>query len=121
MSDKLLPCPFCGGEAVMLCDMDGNFYVKCDSVGDCRAESGRYTTNTEAAHFWNLRHSELRVKTDLHTVLSQVTTNKSCFVVFECPNCHSISLHPKNRIDGNRCGNCDCPIHPITTSIAPLA
>lgn len=64
MSDKLLPCPFCGGPARVLGD-DGKFYAIC--VGeDCYAAIGErydrdampdhfYLNQEDAASAWNTR------------------------------------------------------------------
>ena len=57
MTDKLLPCPFCGGEAKFLEDVWGNdeyCYVIC--VNDnCNANTGRCDTEDEAIAKWNNR------------------------------------------------------------------
>lgn len=57
MTEKLKPCPFCGGEA-NLKDTSGFIVVKC---GSCGAESGmvkisaEYCANDKAAESWNRR------------------------------------------------------------------
>lgn len=54
MSDKLLPCPFCGGEAEYYgeCDM---VWVRCSRYG-CYAEMiSRFDEPEEAAAVWNRR------------------------------------------------------------------
>ena len=66
--DKLKPCPFCGGEAVMYhqsskyTDYDGNF-VHCLKCGcrtklfECLGNTGKthYDTIKEATMAWNTR------------------------------------------------------------------
>jgi Lar family restriction alleviation protein len=50
---KLKPCPFCGGEAVLI---KGYFcWVKCDY---CGAETVAETSTTEAVDAWNRRVSD---------------------------------------------------------------
>ena len=57
MTEKLKPCPFCGGEA-NLKDTSGFIVAKCES---CGAESGvvkvsaEYCANDKAAESWNRR------------------------------------------------------------------
>lgn len=33
MSEELKPCPFCGGKAILLDTVDGEYYVKCKKCG----------------------------------------------------------------------------------------
>lgn len=57
MSNKLKPCPFCGGEAVVL-KKYGAMYVKCQK---CFAKSGPvydnigYSATEHAVELWNNR------------------------------------------------------------------
>lgn len=51
---KLKPCPFCGGEAVMLGEEDGMYQVICPN---CAANIDNYDYEKEvAAEKWNTRH-----------------------------------------------------------------
>ena len=53
MSDKLKPCPFCGGEVALLkglCELDN--YVMCLS---CRSKTKPYNTKETAINVWNTR------------------------------------------------------------------
>jgi len=58
MRDKLLPCPFCGGDA-KLTDVLGDYYVGCDN---CLARThialGVRCTADHAIKTWNLRVPE---------------------------------------------------------------
>lgn len=51
---KLLPCPFCGGEAKVI---ENNCYTDIHSVmcKNCFSESDRYHTQDEAIKQWNIR------------------------------------------------------------------
>lgn len=55
MSDKLLPCPFCGGEAKALTRSDGYEFTEYVMCGNCEAESGWFKTKDEAITAWNTR------------------------------------------------------------------
>ena len=63
MSDyKLLPCPFCGGEAdIRMVNDGGNYVAGCTK---CPADVGRwwYWTKKEAANAWNTRAQLSRQK-----------------------------------------------------------
>ena len=59
MSDKLLPCPFCGGEARTMLeneDMQNEWYIGCTN-GECKCEAYLQFANTEAEAItaWNNR------------------------------------------------------------------
>ena len=47
MKNKLKPCPFCGGKAVLKVN-----YVKCTQ---CYARTGQYDIQEEAKKSWNTR------------------------------------------------------------------
>lgn len=54
---KLKPCPFCGGDAVMLVNMFGGWTVCCTDC-DCRCWDygpNGYETKGKAAEAWNRR------------------------------------------------------------------
>ena len=52
--NKLLPCPFCGGEAKLI---ENNHYTDIHSVicKNCYIESDRYCTQEKAIRAWNTR------------------------------------------------------------------
>lgn len=52
---KLKPCPFCGGRAYLSERMNGGYYVECESINGCLAESGNYDTKGQAIEAWNRR------------------------------------------------------------------
>ena len=56
MSEKLKPCPFCGGEAVYDKDIAGYFFVCCPS-DECNTQvaSYHYPSLEEAINAWNTR------------------------------------------------------------------
>lgn len=54
-TERLKPCPFCGGGAHMfqVCG-DGDYVVGCDAEG-CWTTQGAYATEAEAVAAWNRR------------------------------------------------------------------
>ena len=62
MSEKLKPCPFCGGKAEVRTDENEEYYVSCTKcftlVGYCTDTWGEYETETEAIEAWNRRASD---------------------------------------------------------------
>ena len=52
MSDKLLPCPFCGGEANTVKNDELYWVVECH---DCCAHTGGYAKREFAVAAWNIR------------------------------------------------------------------
>lgn len=59
---ELLPCPFCGGEAVLhqTYDMDtgavDGWFAWCDNdTCECKPETGQFFTEAEAIAAWNTR------------------------------------------------------------------
>lgn len=57
METKLLPCPFCGGEAQII---ESRFGEKGAFVGciRCLATAKRYSTKAEAIEAWNRRAND---------------------------------------------------------------
>lgn len=56
----LLPCPFCGSEAVLeernpFCDDEPRYIVRCTNTSDCCIEQGYTFTLEEAIEAWNSR------------------------------------------------------------------
>ena len=68
LTEALLPCPFCGGEAEMIHGAPGSHYVKCKQCG--AASDDRFEDSAIAA--WNRRSAiasrQAVVKPDLATV-----------------------------------------------------
>lgn len=63
MSEELLPCPFCGGEAIDSEIEPGNWRIGCNNV-QCRGDwfaSKFYPTKAAAITAWNTR-TELTAK-----------------------------------------------------------
>ena len=52
MIEELKPCPFCGGEAILVHLNEVNEYVECV---DCNAESALYDRRIQAIEAWNSR------------------------------------------------------------------
>ena len=57
MSNELLPCPFCGGEAeichvTQLWEPRDSYWAKC---GDCHTSGKHHKTEAEAIQAWNTR------------------------------------------------------------------
>ena len=61
MAEKLKPCPFCGGEAIIKChdkDYSDNWFVYCANLdGNCEIHpyTWFYETKEEAIGAWNRR------------------------------------------------------------------
>lgn len=56
---KLLPCPFCGGEALINLHNDEYVYCFCES---CGIEQPTYTNRNVAVRAWNKRYTGLNDK-----------------------------------------------------------
>ncbi len=56
MSEKLLPCPFCGGKAKVV--QSHNPYVICES---CHVSTPMYSWKADAVKAWN-RRTERKVR-----------------------------------------------------------
>jgi len=58
-TEKLLPCPFCGGEGVPMFFQDGTGFVICDRCdANLVREDRPHTTHSEAVAAWNRRDEE---------------------------------------------------------------
>ena len=56
MSEELMPCPFCGGEAEMRKTAHWDFYVRCRK---CGAKTAQHNQNEPGAVMdWNRRVKE---------------------------------------------------------------
>ena len=52
MKEKLKPCPFCGGEAVMSVTQEGRYVIECDY---CHVKSYALKEKAVACMMWNSR------------------------------------------------------------------
>lgn len=66
MSEKLKPCPFCGGEKIVFrADEECSWcWYLCQ---DCRASSGKERTLADAIEAWNRRARHAGVSKPQHT------------------------------------------------------
>ena len=73
MKDKLLPCPFCGGEAGMDADKIGKgkelYYVYCKN--DCITQYGYSYSKENAIEKWNTRKPIERIVEQLEEELKK--------------------------------------------------
>lgn len=90
MTDKLLPCPFCGGEARICAKnfTNGEAYawVEC---GCCHAKS-RYSDSIEDLTFaWNARAERTCVRfwTGAEMICSECAHQLNSPAAIYCPNC----------------------------------
>ena len=60
MTEKLKPCPFCGGEARINIFAHGwnGYSVSCSNIYKCRATQEKFNTEKEAIEAWNTRVGE---------------------------------------------------------------
>ena len=74
MNDKLKPCPFCGGKAIIDgCD-DTLWIVICK---ECNASIGYKETEQEAVEAWNTRKGETFTKAEADIVLKNYGEKKT--------------------------------------------
>ena len=72
-SDRLLPCPFCGGEAWLrehtALNGETNYYVECGYI-ECGVspETSIFVTSEEAINAWNTRKPMKRIMERLEEV-----------------------------------------------------
>lgn len=110
MSEKLKPCPFCGGEAVVEChdeDYGDDWIVSCINLdGECEItpHTKFYETKQEAIEAWNRRSNQDAV------LINEIPSD------FRCESCGGkISLvFGSYRMDGweveyYKCPDCDVP------------
>ena len=56
---NLKPCPFCGGEAILLSNFRGaEYFIECRV---CTVETAPYDTEEEAAEAWNRRWDDEQI------------------------------------------------------------
>ena len=76
MPEKLKPCPFCGGRAYLSERISGGYYVECESINGCLAESGNYDTRGQAIEAWNRRVMDTD---ELDRIASALDREDYCF------------------------------------------
>lgn len=93
---KLLPCPFCGGEAELTGFNAPEYWVWCPS---CKASTGAHTGKENAIEAWNTRAERTCKVIEMHehvTMDEPDIAELSCghdIMVFDmeppnyCPNC----------------------------------
>ena len=93
---KLLPCPFCGGEAAIggsySQSMGRMFVAKCDS---CGISSRIFYSKPEAIAAWNRRP---KPRTNFERWWEKLTPDKKL-----SQNCESCSAYPCNKRRRNTC------------------
>ena len=94
MSEKLKPCPFCGGEAKVY-EIDGVFYAGCFCCKTVPviAQTCPMTEREEAIAAWNTR-------------AERTCKMKQDGAVFGCSACHVLVLSGKPRY----CPNCGAKV-----------
>ena len=70
METKLLPCPFCGGEAVVELCGKGNFAHWCVWC-NCGVLKQDHKTEADAIEAWNTRHERMCDGCEYHRELSE--------------------------------------------------
>lgn len=86
MSEKLKPCPFCGGEASI--NRPSGRMLFCVVCDDCDANSGYYFTEEDAARAWNSRAERTchMVEVETGELADYSDTDE---VIFHCAACHA--------------------------------
>ena len=65
MQNKLLPCPFCGGEAKIDITGDGGYRVTCKRILGCGCKFEWFDYENEAINAWNTRKPMERIVAQL--------------------------------------------------------
>lgn len=88
MTDKLLPCPFCGGESRVGHDTSSDYErqwswnVECRNVGECEAAIVGFASQEAAIARWNMRtlpaYTHRNGETTAPTVPGQYWFNGRC-------------------------------------------
>lgn len=55
MTEKLKPCPFCGGEAALWKTLSGDYHIECINMCDIKPGTLCYHTKEKAITAWNTR------------------------------------------------------------------
>lgn len=95
MSNKLKPCPFCGGEARLYNDGVHGFFHMCMINGDAmvKIESRFFESDEEAIKVWNRRAETETAVTEIYYSQnkSYMGDNRLVHDYFECPCCGLIA------------------------------
>lgn len=120
-NDRLLPCPFCGGEAEIHPSSDwdahltgATYFAWCDK---CETRGNYYSTEREAAEAWNMRagsvcaFAEPTDLTDGCSLLKERTCENvmpRSYNYLECSLCGSLAY--KGSAEFRYCPNCGAKV-----------
>ena len=104
MSEKLKPCPFCGGKATQRDNSLAGWMVFCDTAG-CRVvtETAPFDTRDQAIEAWNNRAAEARIRRE---------AIEECEFIVDA----HIALHRDNGTDATR-----APLEAVAKRLRALA
>lgn len=103
MSD-LKPCPFCGGEAMIIHSILDACFITCEN-NDCMAGQKVYSTKAEAIAAWNAR-TERTCMLIRHGSLA----NMPSFVCWSCSECGFGWHHSEYDKQFSFCPNCGAKV-----------
>ena len=84
-NDKLKPCPFCGGEAMMHTTGDGDGYrVACKRILGCGAKFEWFDREEEAIEAWNNRATEAEIRNKAISEFAKRVRHKIMSEIDEC-------------------------------------
>ena len=78
---KLKPCPFCGGEAVILAGFEEHIWIFCE---ECKAEISAHTTEEEAIEAWNKRAEPPAVGIDKQRLIDKLNSYHYTIIGMRC-------------------------------------
>ncbi len=103
MMSELKPCPFCGGEALLLGSYERGYFVECN---DCFAKTSNFGSEGKAESIvaWNTRAERTCKRVDVDGYSFR----------FECSTCGYVTLvhNCETRLDElpNYCPNCGAKV-----------